>query len=361
MPGANSRRRAAPNWAIACGNWPSISAMVAQTMQPPHRRQRESNAHAHAQAHEDEDGSITRTRTKESASGCGALVAWARHMSSAPVLLANGTFYGTLAAVRSFGEAGIPVTLAEGHALAPARWSRYVTRRVRCPDVEDTEAFLAWLLAFGAASPGHVLLPTSDNLAWLYAQNHAALAVSFRMLPTPLSAVDALLDKRTLAEHCRAVGLGAPETWFPRSEQEAVVLGCEAGFPLLVKPRSQVFFASHMKGALVEDVGSLRAHFTEFLRRCSYGERLRRHTPDIVYPMLQHYYAGASEDIYGVSGYADGKGGLARCALHARSCSARGSSGSASASKRRTSIRRWRRRSARSRPAWATAASSRPS
>jgi predicted ATP-grasp superfamily ATP-dependent carboligase len=201
--------------------------------------------------------------------------------------------------------------MAEGHALAPARWSRHVTRRVRCPDAHETEAFLSWLFAFGAASPGHVLLPTSDDLAWLIARNREALAAHFRLLPTPFAAVDAVLDKHALLGHCQAVGLDFPETWFPRSLAEALAIGAQAGFPLLVKPRSQVLFASHTKGSLVSGAGDLRARFGEFVARNPYGEQVRRHDPDIVWPMLQRYYPSAREHIYGLSGYADGRGELA--------------------------------------------------
>lgn len=225
-----------------------------------------------------------------------------------PVLLTVGHFYGTLAAARCLGRAGIPVTLAEGHALAPARWSRYVSRRVPCPDVAQTDAFLAWLRDFGARWPGHVLLPTSDDMAWLFAEEREALSASFRMLPTPFEAVAALLDKHALVAHCRAVGLDVPETWFPTSEDEAAAMGREAGLPLLIKPRTQVLHPSGMKGVLVTSMAELVPRFREMSAHDGYGERVRRRRPDVVWPMLQRYYPSANENIYGIEGYA-GPGG----------------------------------------------------
>jgi predicted ATP-grasp superfamily ATP-dependent carboligase len=225
-----------------------------------------------------------------------------------PVLLTVGRYYGTLAAARCLGRAGIPVTLAEPHRLAPARWSRFVTRRVGCPEVLDADAFLAWLLAFGAASPGHVLLPCSDDVAWLVAENHRALGANFRLLPSSFAAMDALLDKRSLGEHCQAVGLDIPETWFPQSEEEAAAIGAREGFPLLVKPRTQVLLETHAKGALVEDPSEIRPRFREFEASERYGRRMLRLHPDVRWPMLQRYHAGARETIYGLSGYVDGRG-----------------------------------------------------
>lgn len=226
----------------------------------------------------------------------------------APVLLTAGQFYGTLAAARCLGRAGIPVTLAEGHWLAPARWSRYVARRVRCPEIGDTDAFLAWLLDFGDRSPGHVLIPPSDDLAWLFAENREALARRFQMVSTPLSTVEALLDKHALLGHCQAVGLDVPATWFPRSEEEALVSAREAGFPLLLKPRTQVQLVSRSKGLLVETPAELGPSFRAFCAQNRYGERIRRRSPDVIWPMLQRYYPRAREHIYGLSGYVDARG-----------------------------------------------------
>src|SRR6188472_1424905 len=77
-------------------------------------------------------------------------------IAPAPVLLTSSGFYGTLAAVRSLGRAGIPIVVADEARLGPASWSRFVTRRERCPG-QSSSAFIDWLLAFGEEHPGHVL------------------------------------------------------------------------------------------------------------------------------------------------------------------------------------------------------------
>jgi D-aspartate ligase len=231
--------------------------------------------------------------------------------STPPVLLTAGHYYGTLAAVRCLGRTGVPVTLADGHALAPARWSRFVTRRIWCPEPNDAEAFLVWLLAFGAASPGYVLLPSSDEVAWLVAENREALERFYHLPRAPFSAVHGLLDKHALHGHCRAAGIGVPETRFPRSLGEALTDGAELGFPLILKPRTQVLLDSHSKGVLVEEPSELRARFHQFTADNRYHDRIRRRSPGVEWPMLQRYYAGAQESIYGLSGYVDGAGEIA--------------------------------------------------
>ena len=80
-----------------------------------------------------------------------------------PALLANADYYGTLAAARSLGRYGVPVTVAHENHLGAASWSRFIADSCSCPPTSDSRAFLSWLIAFGAAHPGHVLYPTSDD------------------------------------------------------------------------------------------------------------------------------------------------------------------------------------------------------
>src|SRR5581483_5333499 len=129
-----------------------------------------------------------------------------------PALLMVADYHGTLAAVRSLGRAGIPVTVADWRRLVPARWSRYAVRTVTTPPLDSGgTAFVDWLLDFGAKSPGHVLLATTDDLAWLFARHRNELARNFRLDSPPLDAVYTLLNKWQLREACAAEGIGVPD------------------------------------------------------------------------------------------------------------------------------------------------------
>src|SRR6476469_7140892 len=88
------------------------------------------------------------------------------------VLLVVADYHGTLAAVRSLGRAGVPVIVADWRRLVPARWSRFAARTTWCPDLNaDPMGFLGWLHELGFREPGLALLPTTDDLAWLYARH----------------------------------------------------------------------------------------------------------------------------------------------------------------------------------------------
>jgi len=177
--------------------------------------------------------------------------------SSPPVLLADATWWGTLAAARELGRRGIPVVLASDFGAAPARYSRFVQRVVRCPPTSDLDAFLEWLLAFGRREPGHVLCATSDETAWCFARNHRELALWFQLTPVEPESLLELLDKARLMRAAVAAGLEVPESWAPASEEEAVALVTAQSGPLFVKPRLQLLGTVGRKGERVEGAAEM--------------------------------------------------------------------------------------------------------
>jgi D-aspartate ligase len=230
--------------------------------------------------------------------------------NATPVLLAVADYNGTLAAARCLGRAGVPVVLAERRLLVPARWSRFVSRRLAAPGIDpDPERFLEWLLAFGAREPGLVLLATSDDLAWLLARHRDALARVFRLDLPPLDAVHALLDKWRLREACAAVGLEVPESWLPEREGDLAQIACEARFPLVIKPRTQVFLTLHHKGHVVRSPDALAPMYARFCAGARYAPMLLAHDPGLARPMVQAFH-GTPRGVYGVSGFVDRTGEL---------------------------------------------------
>ncbi|HEY0096066.1 MAG TPA: carbamoyl-phosphate synthase, partial [Archangium sp.] len=230
--------------------------------------------------------------------------------SRPPILLTMADYYGTLAAVRSLGRLGIPVTVAESKLLAPARWSRYVTRRVECPDVGDSDAFLQWLLRFGEAEPGHVLYPTSDDMAWLFALHREELGKHFRMYQPGVDVIYGLLNKQRLHDLCKDVGLDVPDTWFPEGEGDLEKVAAEARFPVLLKPQTQILFESHVKGSQVERASELLPRYREFLERNRYGQKLLEYDSKANRPMVQAFYTEAAQNIFSLSGFVDRTGEL---------------------------------------------------
>jgi len=219
-------------------------------------------------------------------------------------------YHGTLAAVRCLGAAGIRVTVAESGRFVPGVWSRFVTRRVRCPSPEEPNRFIDWLLDFGAREPGHVLYPTSDGVAWLYARHRDELANHFVLACPSLQATYLLLNKVRLQAAAEAVGLSMPRTWIPQNGSAFSEIEAEARFPVVIKPQTQILFEPHAKGMPVPRPQDLRRKYAEFASGTGYAACLLAHDPGVSRATVQEYLPEASENVYGISGFIDQTGEL---------------------------------------------------
>ena len=220
-----------------------------------------------------------------------------------PALLTMPSYYGTLAAVRSLGRLEIPVATASPRRFTIGSSSKYAGARVSCPATTDSARFLAWLEAFGDANDKHVLLPTCDDTAWLYARHRERLSAKFHVGPLDINAIHKLLHKRHLAEHARAAGLETPTTWFPEDEGDLERVLARATFPVLIKPVTQVLFESRSKGQIVRRPEDLRAAYRNFLK-LRHGSEIVAYDASVEKPMVQEYYTEAHTGIYNIAGYA---------------------------------------------------------
>jgi len=100
------------------------------------------------------------------------------------MVLCNAGYYGTLAAVRSLGRAGVPVVTVDPSLLAPGRYSRYSNLHVSSPPFEMTEDWVEWLLRFGRSGPRRAIYATSDAVSFALALRRDELSSVLR----PLSA-----------------------------------------------------------------------------------------------------------------------------------------------------------------------------
>src|SRR5262245_33704630 len=102
-------------------------------------------------------------------------------------------YHGTLAAVRALGRAGVRVVTADRSWLAVSGWSRYAHSRMQAPSVQEPDRFVEWLLTFGSKHGRHVLLPTNDDTAWLYASRRDDLSRYFHLPSSSLETIYRLL------------------------------------------------------------------------------------------------------------------------------------------------------------------------
>ncbi len=226
-----------------------------------------------------------------------------------PVLMSDGGYYGTLAAARTLGRRGVPVTIADPSRVASALWSRHVTRRLQCPPAWDVERFVGWLDELGRKGPRHVVFPTSDDISFALGLHCDAMNGPLAFYQPDLSALVSFLDKSRLLEEARAAGLEAPETWLPETDAEAERVIRDAGGMLIIKPRTQALLRTHAKGLIVASGDrASKGAYARFRRRNVYAAPLARRFPQMAVPMIQRFYPEADEGVYSLTGFRDRSG-----------------------------------------------------
>jgi D-aspartate ligase len=233
----------------------------------------------------------------------------------AAMVLCNAGYYGTLAAVRSLGRAGVPVVTLDTGTFNIGRYSRHSSAYFRSPRF-DSRHWPDWLLEFGRRGPRRAIYATSDAVSFALADRREELSSYFDLYQPDLDTMMSILDKGLLHKHAEAVGIDTPETWLPRSAIEAEKIVRDVGGPLVVKPRSQLSVTTGAKGLLI-DASDGRDVYDDLLRQAGHDNYFIRRFPEVAMPMLQRYYPEAIDQVYSLSGFRDisGKHVVMRAAL----------------------------------------------
>jgi predicted ATP-grasp superfamily ATP-dependent carboligase len=224
-------------------------------------------------------------------------------LKSPPVLLGSASSGGTIAAMRQLSSYGVGVNVIVNHPFCPAGWSRYAKRRYAGPVEIDSTGYLDRLLAIGKSDPGQVLLPTSDELAWLYTANASLLARYFRLYQPPIETIKRILDKALLETAASIAGLAVLPSWSPQSLDELAELAPHLPYPVLIKPRTHVNRLRNDKGVVVHSPGELRTEYLRFLvsERRRFDDTLRE--LDSVRPVIQKFVNIGPEGVVSISGF----------------------------------------------------------
>ncbi|MBX3227487.1 MAG: carbamoyl-phosphate synthase [Labilithrix sp.] len=219
------------------------------------------------------------------------------------VLLLGADYYGTLAAARAYGRAGIRVVMADDNRQARALYSKHVSEKLTHPPLSKPNELIDWLVDYGKKNPGTLLYPPNDHLAWLYAAHRTRLDSYFSMFTPPEDAVFTLLDKKRLHAACANVGIEHPVTLALAEISVDSTFVRAVPFPVLLKPRTQVYLTSGIKGFIAHDHVELAAELKRFEELVAFDPVLTDRHPDVAEPMLQEYLTAAETNIFSVSGF----------------------------------------------------------
>jgi D-aspartate ligase len=226
------------------------------------------------------------------------------------VVLATAGAGGTIAAVRHLGAKGVDVEVISSERLGAAAWSRYAKRTYSAPPERDSEQFLTRLLAIGEANPGRILLPTSDETAWIYAENALLLERHFRLYHPPISSLQRILDKKLFTDAAISVGLSVLPSLDPLNLEELAALAPNLSFPILIKPRTHVHRVRNDKGVVVDSQHELVRQYRSFVHREQEQAVDNPLLPDARRPILQQFVHVRDEGVLSITGFIDRTGEL---------------------------------------------------
>jgi len=224
-----------------------------------------------------------------------------------PVLIGRPTAAGSLAAVRTLGRAGVPVFVCGERGLSAARLSRFAHSYWTFDSTTSEADFLAGLRFWAAQASGHVLLPASDETAWLFAKHAEELGRHYTVYAPHLDTVETILDKQRLWQACKAIGVATLPSWFPESLADVAVLASQVDFPVLIKPRQHLFRSRREKGTVVGSAKDLESAFEAFVRRERGGEKDPAGTKQPL-PIIQTFVETAVENVLSLTGFIDRSG-----------------------------------------------------
>lgn len=164
-----------------------------------------------------------------------------------------------LSNVRSLGEAGIPVYVADKTSCI-AQYSKYCKKFFKSPDfIKDEFADFLIELASREKIKNWVLIPSNDHAVYTLAKHKARLEVHYKVITPGLEIIENIYDKKKLLEIAEAYGVPIPKTQSFKSPEEP--LRPELKFPLITKGRNGLSFYRHIrkKALLAEDDFNLRS------------------------------------------------------------------------------------------------------
>jgi predicted ATP-grasp superfamily ATP-dependent carboligase len=229
---------------------------------------------------------------------------------SLSVLLASAASGGTIAAVRHLGSQNIDVRVVSSHRLGAAAWSNHVARAYSAPPENESQRFLERLLAIGAADSGQILLPTSDETAWMYTENAALLNRHFCLYQPTIASLRRILDKKLFADAAISAGLAVLPTWDPRSVDDVTALAPTLPYPILIKPRTHVHRLRNDKGVVVYSPPDLINQYRRFIDREQVRAADDSLLPNAGLPILQQFVRVGSEGVHSITGFIDRTGEL---------------------------------------------------
>lgn len=230
---------------------------------------------------------------------------------SRPAFVLEGGGRGDLGVVRSLGDARIPVTLLVQRDHSVVARSRHVTRRIRMPDADASDAARLEALHRAAASERRrpVLFVAGDRSLRFVSQHRASIEEVVDLDLAPTAVVDACLQKDRFATMAAAAGLAVPATLTVTTAAELADRVGALVFPVFVKAAHRIHWGGLPRGVIPEPKG-FRVDAPAALVRLFEALEASGVPGAVANTLVQEYVPGPDDAHYDVHAYRDPQHGV---------------------------------------------------
>jgi predicted ATP-grasp superfamily ATP-dependent carboligase len=149
-----------------------------------------------------------------------------------------------LGVVRALAQSGVKVIYVSTATRDHARFSKFISDRVRAPFLKDNgRELLGFLLETRKNWDGALLVPCNDVSVSFVSRNRDALKARYVSAVQGWDVISRIMNKRLLYPHAQEIGVPLPTVLFPDSIQSLARDDSALGYPCILKPHeSHSFF-----------------------------------------------------------------------------------------------------------------------
>lgn len=153
-------------------------------------------------------------------------------------VLVTGLFeMASLQAIRRFGQMGFEVHVAEGHRLAYSGFSKYVSKRIRVPNMRyHTKQYTQRIVEIIETGEYDYYFPSYEEIIPMSRYRDRILAATKSAIPST-EVLMRMHDKKQLEALAHEVGIDSPKTFYPQSSEEAREHMATVQLPAVIKMR----------------------------------------------------------------------------------------------------------------------------
>lgn len=153
------------------------------------------------------------------------------------VLVTDADRGSALAIIRSLGRRGWRVIAGEAHSAALGFASRYTTQKLIYPSPErDTGEFVEAILQTARSANVDLIIPVTDAAILPLSAASGFFQGLSRLAIPDAAMLETVIDKTKTLDLARRLQVPVPQSYVPRTAEEAASRASELGWPVVLKP-----------------------------------------------------------------------------------------------------------------------------